>query len=77
MPSPARSCPLLTHCRLIVGAETVGAKIVGAETANKRYFPTPLPASTRSLGFTLIARSKLGIRQIGGALREFRATLGP
>jgi hypothetical protein len=72
----------MPQCRLIagaeiVGAETVGAKIVGAETPDNRYLPTPRTASTQSLGFTLIARSKLGIRQIGYALREFRATLGP
>lgn len=31
----------------------------------------------RSLGFTVVERSNLGIRQIGGALREFKSKLSP
>jgi len=36
-----------------------------------------MAARLRSLGFTVIERSNLGIRQIGSTLREFRAKLTP
>ena len=36
-----------------------------------------MAARLRSLGFTVIERSNLGIRQIGSTLREFRARLTP
>jgi hypothetical protein len=74
---------LLTGSAFAQQKEVRVALVIG----NSAYKQSPLrnPANDardmavklRSLGFTVIERSNLGIRQIGSTLREFRAKLTP
>jgi formylglycine-generating enzyme required for sulfatase activity len=59
------------------------ALVIGNSTYKQAPLRNPandardMAAKLRSLGFTVIERSNLGIRQIGSTLREFRAKLTP